>query len=298
MGITIVSSPNLSAANDDADTDLSGYDTYAPTPESREPTPLSDNPWERLERNRQRCQWGEERYHYERIFLKESLIDGAQIKYENAQRDGEARNIREKLESFRYIDSARFCLEQEHFQEHINLPKKGWTREQIIAAHEARIGLHEWTKSNPSPEGSGPFCDAATDEEKTLYDICLQKFNSNFIRLYGELQPQELRDDLDFPITQKHEHAMETWRKGIYGRVSRQRQRESLPSTLPNALRMEALEKIDSEEQRDREVLEQAIEMSGKARRPRPRNIFPFFIRTQEEMNDAFRVWDEFGVAS
>jgi len=77
LGIESPASPTPSKENDDTDTDLSGYNTYAPTPEPREPTPLSDDHWERLEYDRRRFQWDEKRYQFERIFLKEALIDAA-----------------------------------------------------------------------------------------------------------------------------------------------------------------------------------------------------------------------------
>jgi hypothetical protein len=64
----------MSRNDSDSDTDLSGYNTYAPTPEPREPTPLPDDPWEGLEYDRERFHWDEERYQLERIFLKEELL--------------------------------------------------------------------------------------------------------------------------------------------------------------------------------------------------------------------------------
>lgn len=54
LGIEIPASPTPSRDNDDNDTDLSGYSTYDPTPEPREPTPIPDDPWEELEFNRRR----------------------------------------------------------------------------------------------------------------------------------------------------------------------------------------------------------------------------------------------------
>lgn len=62
LGIEIPASPTPLKDNGGSDTDLSGYNTYAPTPEPREPTPLPNDLWERLEYNRRRFLWDEERY--------------------------------------------------------------------------------------------------------------------------------------------------------------------------------------------------------------------------------------------
>lgn len=103
-------------------------DEYAPTPEPREPTPLPDDPWEELELDRRRFHWDDERYQFERIFLKEALVDGARTRHEDEPGDRQAREKREVMESFRYVDPTRFSMEQHHFQDHIDLPKKGWMR--------------------------------------------------------------------------------------------------------------------------------------------------------------------------
>ncbi|KAI0131059.1 hypothetical protein F4814DRAFT_153960 [Daldinia grandis] len=290
-------SPTPSKDNDDSDTDLSGYNTYAPTPEPREPTPLPDDPWEGLELDRRRFHWDEERYHFERIFLKEALIDGTRSLRENEDGDRQACEKREAMESFRYVDPARFSLEQRHFQDHIDLPKKGWTREQIVAAHEASIAMHKWRQTNPAPIGSRDFGKAITAEEEDASDSWVRKHDAARIYFYGELPPKSSvtpgRSE-----TQEDKDAWEIWRKGIHARVSRRRQREALPDAKGDASsRTEALQRIEDEERRDRAVLERALERAEEARRQQPPpDIYPLFIRTQEEMNDRFRVWDEFGV--
>ncbi|KAF2254383.1 hypothetical protein BU26DRAFT_537213 [Trematosphaeria pertusa] len=216
LGIEIPASPTPSRDNDDNDTDLSGYSTYDPTPEPREPTPIPDDPWEELE-----------------IFLKEALIDGARTLRENEPGDRQAREKRELMESFRYVDPTRFSLEQGHFQDHIDLPKKGWTLEQIVAAHEATIALYEWREKSPEPRGSGPVGKTVTDQEKTAQDIWCQKLDAARIRFYGELPPK-LSSPFGVPETQEDRDAMETWYRGIYARVSRQQQREALSDAIGN----------------------------------------------------------------
>ncbi|KAH8889935.1 hypothetical protein GQ53DRAFT_651494 [Thozetella sp. PMI_491] len=224
LGITSNSaSPTPSKDNDDSDTDLSGYNTYAPTPEPREPTPLPDDPWERLEYDRRRFHWDEERYHFERVFLKEALIDGARTRREDEDGDRQACEKREVMESFRYVDPSRFSLEQRHFQDHIDLPKKGWTREEIVAKYEADVALHEWRKNNPSPKRSGGFGEAETPEEKAASASWRQEFDNAWVRFYGSHTPKLPEHTEDYGVT-------ELWRKGTHARVSRQQQREALLS--------------------------------------------------------------------
>ncbi|CAJ2508710.1 Uu.00g137360.m01.CDS01 [Anthostomella pinea] len=143
LGVDNHTSQTPSKGNDDSETDLSGYNTYAPTPEPREPTPLPDDPWERLEYDRGRLHWDKERYQFGKIFLNESLIDGARTRNKNEPGDRQARKKRETMESFRYVDPARFSLEYRHFQGHIDLPKKGWTQEEINAMYDAEVGIVE-----------------------------------------------------------------------------------------------------------------------------------------------------------
>lgn len=201
------------------------------------------------------------------------------------------------MESFRYVDPTRFSLEQGHFQDHIDLPKKGWTLEQIVAAHEATIALYEWREKSPEPRGSGPVGKTVTDQEKTAQDIWCQKLDAARIRFYGELPPK-LSSPFGVPETQEDRDAMETWYRGIYARVSRQQQREALSDAIGNtSIRAETLQRIEGEERRDREVLERALERAEKARPQRlPPGFYPLFVLNQDEMNDTFRVWDEFGV--
>jgi hypothetical protein len=226
LGIPSPASPISPKDNDDSDTDLSGYNTYAPTPESREPTPIPEDPWERLQYNRRRFNWDEERYQFERIFLKEALIDGTRSLRENEDGDRQAREKREAMESFRYMDPARFSLEQRHFQDHIDLPKKGWTREQIVAAYEASIALHEWRQKNPEPKGSGLYGLAATPKDEAALDFWRQTLDVAKIRFYGELPPKG-SGPLGFSATREDKVAMEIWRKGIHARVSRQQEQEA-----------------------------------------------------------------------
>ncbi|KAI3325936.1 hypothetical protein HD806DRAFT_520658 [Xylariaceae sp. AK1471] len=236
LGIKISSnpaSPTPPKHSDDSDTDLSGYDTYPPTLEPRDPTPLADDPWDRLEYNRRRFNWDEEEYQYEKIFLKEAIKDGVRTQHEDEDGDKQARQKREAMESFRYADPARFSLEKRRSQAHVDLPKKGWTREQIDAEYDADIALHKRRKKNPEPKGSGLYGLAATPEDKAASDIWLQKLDTAKIRFYGELPPKG-SGPFGFSATQEDSDAMEIWRKNIHARVSRQQQGEALPSAIIN----------------------------------------------------------------
>ncbi|KAI1402765.1 hypothetical protein F4819DRAFT_453317 [Hypoxylon fuscum] len=79
----------------DSNSDISGYSTFSPTPESRDPTPIPDDLWELLELNRRRHDWSEEEYQFERIFCKEAIIDQDRRTREDEEGD---RRRREKLE--------------------------------------------------------------------------------------------------------------------------------------------------------------------------------------------------------
>lgn len=129
----------------DSDSDLSGYDTYAPTPESREPTPVPEDPWERLEFDRKRFRWDEEEYQFERIFLKEAIIDGTRRKREdeegNRRREAELAEIRElqiKAQTCKDPDESwRFFLRSERRKKNFQLRSEGWTQEQVDAENRA-----------------------------------------------------------------------------------------------------------------------------------------------------------------
>ncbi|KAI1161955.1 hypothetical protein F5B18DRAFT_413393 [Nemania serpens] len=208
-------SPMPSKDSNDSDTDLSGYDTYPPTPEAREPTPLPDDPLKRLEYNRSRFEWDDERYYFEKTFLQEAIIDGARTRYEDEPGDKQIREKRDKLESFRWVDESRFSLEKRRFEAHIDLPKKGWTPEQIDATYDADVSLLEWQRKNPEPKGSGPG-------EKAARDVWLQKLVAAKIRIYGELPPKRSGPG-GLSATEEELEKMEIWRKNIHARVSRQK---------------------------------------------------------------------------
>lgn len=185
-------SPTSSRNSDDGEADLSGDDTYHPNPSPREPTPTPENAWVRLEYNRQLFNWDEERYHYERAFLKEALIDGARSLREDADGDRQAHEKREAMESFRDVDPIRYSIENNRFQAHIDLPKMGWTPEQINAEHDADIAVHEWRQNNPEPGGSESDNTVATPEDRAALHDWKQKLNAAKIRIYGELPPRKL----------------------------------------------------------------------------------------------------------
>lgn len=158
----------------DSDSDLSGYDTYAPTPESREPTPLPDDPWERLEFDRRRFRWDEEQYQFQRIFLKEARVDGARRKHEDEEGDRRREEELEEIRKVRYLPGTlaksgeyedrmrKFNLrakgltqeqidakekdpmQYERQERNNDLQGKGWTQEQIGAADRADIAFEKW----------------------------------------------------------------------------------------------------------------------------------------------------------
>ncbi|KAK0618069.1 hypothetical protein B0T17DRAFT_601031 [Bombardia bombarda] len=77
----------------------SALSTFAPTLESREETPAPEDPWERLEFERKRSQYTEEVYQFEKIFLKERLIDQARREREDEGGDKKLRELLDKIQS-------------------------------------------------------------------------------------------------------------------------------------------------------------------------------------------------------
>jgi hypothetical protein len=122
----------------DDDTDLSGYDTYPPTPEPREETPIPDDPWERLKLMQKRFMWDEEAYQFERMFLKERLIDEARTERENEEGDSRRRAELDEMEKARFIPGTSFqSAEYLGRMRHYGLRGQAWTQEQIDAHEEA-----------------------------------------------------------------------------------------------------------------------------------------------------------------
>uniref|UniRef100_A0A0D2XGA8 Uncharacterized protein n=1 Tax=Fusarium oxysporum (strain Fo5176) TaxID=660025 RepID=A0A0D2XGA8_FUSOF len=108
----------------------------------------------------------EEKYHFHRFFVREEIIDRARSRRENEPGNRQAREKRDLMESFRYVNPSRFYIEQNNIQDHIDLPKKGWTREEIVAVYEAQVGMLEWPRNNSAPRGSGDFGKDVTPEEE------------------------------------------------------------------------------------------------------------------------------------
>ncbi len=83
--------------------------------------------------------------------------------------DRHAREKLEVMESFRYVDPSRFSLEQRRFQDHIDLPKKGWAQE-ISAMYDAETAMDDWRQKNPAPKRSDDFGKAATPDKTAASD--------------------------------------------------------------------------------------------------------------------------------
>ncbi|KAI1176696.1 hypothetical protein F4777DRAFT_247829 [Nemania sp. FL0916] len=230
-----MSSPN----NNERVTDLNGHDTFPLTPEFREATPLSDDLWEQFEYNRRRFKWNEERYHFEKFFFEEDVIDIVRTRHEDEPGDKLFREKKGVVDNLRYGDHPRFSIEQRRFQAHIDLPEKGWTSEQIDAEYDADISLLEWRRKNPEPKGSGVYGLDVTPEEHAAKDIWLQKLNDAKIRIYGELPPKGSAVG-GLPANDEERDRMEAWRKNIHTHVSRQRQQEAVGSAASDASDTEA----------------------------------------------------------
>ncbi|EFY91716.1 hypothetical protein J3459_003992 [Metarhizium acridum] len=248
-GIEIVRSPTPQKNSDDSDTDLSGYSTYDPTPEYRTPSPFPEDPWERLEYDRKRFSWNEEEYEFEKIFLKENLIDMTRCRHENEPGDKPAREKRQLMESFRNKDPLRFRIEQDRFQAHIDLRKKGWTTEQIEALYNATVSMHEWIKRNSARSKMRLYLaenlGKPTPEQQAARSSWWDKIRDATIEYYGAC-PRKGWDSFGFSIydflvgvtttlSYEEKEEEEIWRQNTHARLCSRRQQEALASTKGDA---------------------------------------------------------------
>ncbi|KAG9499707.1 hypothetical protein J7337_008166 [Fusarium musae] len=243
----------------------------SPSPPPAPPTPPSDrpelrkflipaDPWERIEFLRAHWDLTEENYHFQRFFLREEIIDRARWRREDEPGNRQAREKRELMESFEGCDADRWRLEKDNIRDHINLPKKGWTQEEIIAVYEADVAFLEWSRNNPAPRGFGYFNKHVTPEEVAA-SASYSKHDA-WNCFYGSQPPERPQGRYDFYSW--NFGVWDLWRKGTYGRISRRRRREALLSDAKGdaASCAEELDSIEGEEQRDREALERAIRRS------------------------------------
>ena len=230
----------------DSDSNVSGYSTYPPTPEPRVLTPEPDNPWELLELNRKRMHWDEETYQFERIFLKEGLIDEARNEREDEEGDRRAREEWEVISDLKWRDPNKYSVEKAKYERRmrdLDLRGKGWTQEQIEAADRADAAVREWRQKNPEPKGSGLLGQAITQEERDVYDAWLQKERAARLRIYGELPPSG-SGPFGLDTTQKEKDAHDTWRRNIHARVSSQHEQEPGADATADALAPEKASRL------------------------------------------------------
>jgi hypothetical protein len=219
----------------DSDSNVSGYSTYPPTPEPRVLTPEPDDPWELLELNRRRFHWDEERYQFERVFLKEGLIDKARNKREDEEGDRRREEELGEIRKVKYLPGTLIKSgEYEDRMRKFDLRAQGWTQEQIEAADRADTAAWEWRQKNPEPRGSGLLGQAIIQEERDVYDTWLQKERAARLRIYGELPPRSGSGPLG-QYTEKEKDAYDTWRRNIHARVSSQHEQEPGPDATADA---------------------------------------------------------------
>ncbi|KAG5761617.1 hypothetical protein H9Q72_010273 [Fusarium xylarioides] len=243
----------------------------SPSPPPAPSTPPSDrpelrkllipgDPWERIEYMREHRDLTEENYHFQRFFLREEIIDRARRRREDGPGNRQAREKRELMKSFYARDLDRFHLEKDNIRDHINLPKKGWTREEIVAVYEADVAFLEWSRDNPAPREFGYFSKDVTPEEEAA-SASYSKHDA-WNCFYGSQPPERPQGRYD--LYSWNFGVWDLWRKGTYGRISRRRRREALLSDDKGdaASCAEELQRIEGEEQRDREALERAIRRS------------------------------------
>ncbi|KAK3333600.1 hypothetical protein B0T19DRAFT_130748 [Cercophora scortea] len=117
---------------DDSESDLSGFNTYPPTPEPRSPTPIPDDPWELLELNRIRCRYTEEEYQFDKFFLKEHLIDKARKKHEDEEGDRRREKELDEIRKIRYLPGTLMVSgEYEERMRRFNLRAGGMTQQEL-----------------------------------------------------------------------------------------------------------------------------------------------------------------------
>ncbi|PMD62362.1 uncharacterized protein K444DRAFT_340509 [Hyaloscypha bicolor E] len=84
--------------------------------------------------------WDEETYRFERIFLKEGLVDEARNEREDEEGDRRAREEWEAISDLKWRDPYKYSVEKAKYERRmrdLDLRGKGWTQEQIEAADRA-----------------------------------------------------------------------------------------------------------------------------------------------------------------
>ncbi|KIM93092.1 hypothetical protein OIDMADRAFT_36026 [Oidiodendron maius Zn] len=163
-------SSNLaSASHDDNDnkddgdsnnSNVSGYSTYPPTPDLRERTPIPNDPWELLEWHRRHSHWDEERYQFERIFVKENIIDEARTEREDEEGNKKRGEEWENILKLKWTNNWEYERQKKDYNHRL----QGWTQEQIDAEHQEATARWERRKNEP-PRRSGFFSLPLTQEE-------------------------------------------------------------------------------------------------------------------------------------
>ncbi|KAK2594580.1 hypothetical protein QQS21_007710 [Conoideocrella luteorostrata] len=224
----------------------------------------------------------EEQYESSKVSLTEYIRSWHQDGY---------RRAREAIEVFRDKDKERFRIEKKRFKAHVENSRRGWTQEQINAAYDTNVAMHEFSKANPPPRRV-----PVTEEEKRAEYARHQKYYDALVRYYGEIKPDVLSSPSriyriypsnHYPRLNDLNTAGDLWRKGIHGRLSRRQQREALSDpTVYVPSHAQALERIEDEQEREREVIQTVVQWElEELARLQQRATAP----TQVDMGGAFQ---------
>ncbi|RYP81632.1 hypothetical protein DL770_005840 [Monosporascus sp. CRB-9-2] len=119
--------------------------------------PFEPRSEERLEFDRRRFYWDEEKYQFEGIFLKGALIDGTRRKREDEEGDRRREEELAEIWKVRYLRGTLIRSgEYERRTRYINLRREGWRQEQIRAEDQAAAAYAKelfirWPLPPPTP---------------------------------------------------------------------------------------------------------------------------------------------------
>ncbi|KAI1196651.1 hypothetical protein F5X97DRAFT_344429 [Nemania serpens] len=172
--------PSDSSSDDDSragdgnrtETDLSGYDTYDELPSPRSPTPMPEDPLERLDLNRTRFRLSDEDYYYLKISLREASVDDGRKKRENEIGDKLLEKFNEETEKIRNRPGTLNTMTREyiHLMRLLHYWKESLTPEQVEASireddEESNRLMMAYTKL-ASLDGSEPRYDKEQLDER------------------------------------------------------------------------------------------------------------------------------------
>ncbi|KAK4145003.1 uncharacterized protein C8A04DRAFT_36136 [Dichotomopilus funicola] len=151
--------------------------------------PLFREAWERLGYARESSRWSEEEYQFNKIFLKEDLIDCARAHHETQEGDIQREKEREEIAKVRYEPGT--LIESDEYERRMTdfrLRREGWVQEQFDARDRAAVAKAQ--KRGPELERELNTPPKTQEEMNLRFRLCdLQKISreeqDRLARMYG-----------------------------------------------------------------------------------------------------------------